>query len=195
MMRLIVESHATPDRERPCGLPLRNLTSELRADFFLDPLVRMITKTMGHGTYARYTDDFLIFGDDKAALHALREGIAAHLAESRLTFAADKTQVMGTGEGVPFCGFVFFRGTRPRVLGATKRRFEARRRRLARQDRIARLGVAVRSWYAFSAEGNTKGLRRAWSRPRRMWMPSTCGPGSPNIRVDSRAFVVEAPQK
>jgi len=146
MMRLIVESHATPDRERPCGLPLGNLTSQIWANFFLDPLDHWVTETMRHGAYARYTDDFLLFGDDKAVLGRLRMGIAAHLAESRLAFAAGKTRVMATREGVPFCVFVFFPGLRPRVLGATKRRFEARRRRLARQGRIARRGVAVRSW-------------------------------------------------
>ena len=56
---------------------------------------------------------------------------------------------------------------RQRVLGATKRRFEARRRRLARCGDIARLGVAVRSRYPVSCEGNSEGLRRVWSRPQR----------------------------
>jgi len=171
MMRHIVESHATPGRDLPCGLPLGNLTSQLWANFYLDPLDHWITETMGRGAYARYTDDFLIFGDDKAALHDLREGIAAHLAESRLEFAADKTRVMATREGVPFCGFVFRAALRPRVLGATKRRFEARRRRLVRRGEIARLGAAVRSWYPFSREGNSEGLRRVWSRPQRRWRP------------------------
>lgn len=145
MMRLIVESHATPDRDRPCGLPLGNLTSQLWANFFLDPLDHWITEEEGFGAYARYTDDFLIFGDDKAALHTLRDGIAAQLAESRLEFAANKTRVMATREGVPFCGFVFSPALRTRVIGATKRRFKARRHRLGRQRQIARLGVAVRS--------------------------------------------------
>jgi len=155
------------DGEPPPLRPLGNLTSQLWANFYLDPLDHWITETMGHGAYARYTDDFLIFGDDKAALHALCEGIAAHLAESRLEFATDKTRVMATREGLPFCGFVFSPGLRPRILGATKRRFVARRNRLRNDGEIARLGTAVRSWYAFSAEGNSTGLRRAWSRRRR----------------------------
>lgn len=167
MMRLIVESHSTPGRDRPCGLPLGNLTSQLWANFYLDPLDHWITETMGHGAYARYTDDFLIFGDDKEALHDLRLRLSGHLAESRLEFAADKTRVMATREGVPFCGFVFRAALRARVLGATKRRFEARRRRLVRRGEIARLGAAVRSWYPFSRERNSEGLRRVWSRPQR----------------------------
>jgi len=162
MMRLIVASHATPNRDRPRGLPLGNLTSQLWANFFLDPLDHWITETTGHGAYARYTDDFLVFGDDKAALHGLREGIAAHLADSRLEFALNKTRVMATREGVPFCGFVFRPGRRPRVLGVTNRRFETRRRTLAKGREMTRLGVAVRSWYAFSREGNATGLRRTW---------------------------------
>ena len=42
--------------------------------------------------------------------------------------------------------------------------------RLRNNGKIARLGVAVRSWYAFSREGNTTGLRRAWSRRRRLYL-------------------------
>jgi hypothetical protein len=145
------------------GLPLGNLTSQLWANFFLDPLDHWITETMRFGAYARYTDDFLIFGDDKTALHELRTGIESHLAALRLEVAAEKTRVMTTSEGVPFCGFVFRPGLLPRVLGATKRRFEQRRSRLTRNRDIFALSQAVGSWYAFSREGNTLGLRRAYA--------------------------------
>ncbi len=161
---LIVDSHATPGRNRPCGLPLGNLTSQLWANFFLDPLDHWITEELRHGAYARYTDDFLIFSDDKAALHALRGRIETHLAAMRLELAATKTRVMATREGVPFCGFRFLPGLRPRVLGATKRRFEKRRAHLFRvKAPLARLSAAVFAWYQFSREGNTEGLRRAYS--------------------------------
>ena len=163
VMRLIVNSHATSDRKRPCGLPLGNLTSQLWANFFLDPLDHWITEAMRFGAYARYTDDFLIFADDKAALHELRVGIESHLAELRLELAENKTRLMDTQEGVPFCGFVVRPGLRPRVLGATKRRFEQRRSRLTRTRDFFALSQAVVSWYAFSREGNTIGLRRAYS--------------------------------
>ena len=163
LMSLILDSHATPQQESPCGLPLGNLTSQLWANFYLDGIDHWITETLRFGAYARYTDDFLIFGDDKAALHELRAGIAAHLTTLRLELAAEKTRLMQTSEGVPFCGFVFRPGLRPCVLGATKRRFEQRRARLMHERDFPALKESVVSWYAFSREGNTIGLRRAYS--------------------------------
>jgi len=53
MMRLIVESHSTPDRDRPCGLPLGNLTSQIWANFFLDPLVRLRCRRQHDGAARR----------------------------------------------------------------------------------------------------------------------------------------------
>jgi len=150
------------------GLPLGNLTSQLWANFFLDPLDHWITETKHFGAYARYTDDFLIFADDKAVLHELRAGIEEHLAELRLELAAEKTRLMTTGAGVPFCGFIFRPGLRPRVLGTTKRRFEQRRARLACGRDFLRLTQAVVSWYAFSREGNSAGLRRAYASERNL---------------------------
>ena len=67
-------------------------------------------------------------------------------------------------EGVPFCGFRFMPGLRPRVLGATKRRFEKRKRRLLESKAgLAELGKSVFAWYQFSREGNSYGLRRCYA--------------------------------
>jgi hypothetical protein len=65
---------------------------------------------------------------------------------------------------VPFCGFRFLPELRPRILGATKRRFEARRRLLARQREFHKLTQSVFAWYQFSREANSRGLRRAYAR-------------------------------
>ncbi len=163
LMCLILDSHATPAQESCCGLPLGNLTSQLWANFYLDSLDHWINTEMKFGAYARYTDDFLIFNNDKAALWDLHAAIITQLTALRLQLAMPKSKLMQTDEGVPFCGFVFRPGLRPRVLGATKRRFEQRRSRLARSRDIFALSQAVVSWYAFSREGNTVGLRRAYA--------------------------------
>jgi hypothetical protein len=149
---------------RPRGLPIGNLTSQLWANFYLDPLDHWVTESRRHGAYLRYTDDFLLFGDDKARLWELRAGIAEQLARVRLKLAEPKSRLLATREGVPYCGFRFLPGLRPRVLGATKRRFERRRRVLARRRDFARLTPLVFAWYQFSREGNTHGLRRAYGR-------------------------------
>ncbi|MEY2881174.1 MAG: hypothetical protein RLZZ15_3554 [Verrucomicrobiota bacterium] len=150
--------------ERPRGLPIGNLTSQLWGNFHLDALDHALAEREGHGAYLRYTDDFLLFGDDKARLWELRGIVVRELAAVRLKLAEPKSRLLATGEGVPFCGFRFLPGLRPRVLGATKRRFEARRRRWARQgsgwtERVR----GTQAWYAFSREGNTAGLRRAYA--------------------------------
>lgn len=150
---------------RPRGVPIGNLTSQLWGNFYLDALDHWITETKRHGAYLRYTDDFLVFSEDKARLWELRAGIAAHLAGGRMKLAEPKSRLLATVEGIPFCGFRFFPGLRPRILGATKRRFQRGRRGLACQRDFSRLTRSVFAWYQFSREGNTEGLRRIYARP------------------------------
>ena len=153
--------------QRPRGVPIGNLTSQLWGNFFLDSLDHLITEGLAHGAYLRYTDDFLLFGDDKERLWSLRGTIVEHLACLRLKLSEPKSRLLTTSEGVPFCGFCFYPDRRPRVLGATKRRFEQRRDRWIRLRQVRRLSQTVFAWYQFSREGNTHGLRKAYSVPRR----------------------------
>ena len=150
--------------ERQHGLPIGNLTSQLWGNFYLDGLDHLITERERHGDYVRYTDDMLVFADSKVRLWELREVIREELVALRMKLAEPKSRLLAAREGVAFCGFLFFPGVRPRILGATKRRFEARRHRLFHQKTPwSRIGVSVFSWYQFSREGNTEGLRRAYS--------------------------------
>jgi retron-type reverse transcriptase len=151
---------------RPRGLPIGNLTSQLWGNYYLDALDHWLTETCRHGACVRYTDDFLVFSRDKTCLRELRHGIIAQLAGVRLRLAQPKSRVLATREGVPFCGFRFLPGLRPRILGATKRRFERRRTAWARQRAFRRLTATVFAWYQFSREANSAGLRRAYVRAR-----------------------------
>ncbi|MEI6341468.1 MAG: RNA-directed DNA polymerase [Verrucomicrobiota bacterium] len=152
---------------RPRGLPIGNLTSQLWANFYMDPLDHWVTETQAHGEYIRYTDDFLLFGNSKERLWELHSGIVEFLARLRLQLARPKSRLMATAEGVPFCGFRFLPSVQPRVLGATKRRFEARRLHAFRTRDFRSFGRTVAAWYAFSREGNSLGLRRAYAMRRR----------------------------
>jgi len=152
---------------RPRGVPIGNLTSQWWGNFYLDDLDHWLVENQRHGDYLRYTDDFLLFGDDPERLWDLRSGIAEQLATVRLQLAELKSRLLATREGVPFCGFRFLPGLRPRILGATKRRFERRRRQLARAKDFPRLTQFVFAWYQFSREGNAEGLR--WSYARYSW--------------------------
>jgi hypothetical protein len=147
------EVHQQGINRRSCG-----------SRFYLDGLDHRITEVEQHGDYLRYTDDFLLFGDDKARLWDLRAAIVEQLASLRLRLAEPKSRLLATREGVPFCGFRFQQGLRPRVLGATKRRFEQRRSFWFKRRDFGRLGATIFAWYQFSREGNSEGLRRAYVR-------------------------------
>jgi retron-type reverse transcriptase len=161
LARRIIEGHAaTPGR----GLPIGNLTSQLWGNFMLDEMDHWITEELRIGAYARYTDDFLLFADDKARLWDAWADIIGKLGEIRLHLAEPKSRLLKCSEGVPFCGFRFLPGLRPRVLGATKRRFEKRKRRLIKSAvGLAELSRSVFAWYQFSREGNTYGLRKEYT--------------------------------
>lgn len=143
-------------------MPIGNLTSQLWGNLFLNSLDHTITERWRHGAMLRYTDDFLIFGNDAASLCAMKNNIAEELVGMRLALAEPKSRVLTTREGVPFCGFRFQPGVLPRVLGATKRRFERRKAGLVKKRLYRLITRTVFSWYQFSREGNAEGLRRAY---------------------------------
>lgn len=163
----LISSHQTHGTERPCGLPIGNLTSQFWGNFYLDGLDHAITEQERHGAYLRYTDDFLIFSDDKARLWELQKRVETELNAVRLKLSEPKSRLLTTAEGVPFCGFLFYPGARQRVLGATKKRFEARQRHQRQTRADPRLITqSVFAWYQFSKEGNTEGLRRSYAQSR-----------------------------
>ena len=87
------------------------------------------------------------------------------LRKVRLRLAEPKSRLHACREGIPFCGFRMRPSLQPRILGATKRRFEKRRYDLyAKGMRGRELTLRIFSWYQFSREGNTEGLRRAYVR-------------------------------
>lgn len=159
---------------RPHGLPIGNLTSQLWANAFLDPLDHRVKEEWRAPAYARYTDDWLLWHDDKGFLWDMKERIRAWLESRRLCLHPDKTQVMRTEDGVPFLGFRFFPKHRPRVLGATKRRFERRSRRHRALVVAGRLDTqwaarSASSWRQFAVYGNSKGLIEEYGRAGFGW--------------------------
>ena len=151
------------------GLPIGNLTSQLWGNFYLDEMDHLIKERLGAVGYARYTDDWLMWADDKARLMHMRDSITTYLGEIRLALNERKTSIMKTVYGVPFLGFRFFPSGRPHVLSCTKRRFERRTRRQQWAVSIGRLSSAglatsVTGWRRFSEYGNVTGLWRTYRR-------------------------------
>lgn len=153
--------------ERLRGLPIGNLTSQLWANLYLDRLDHVIREDLRASGYVRYTDDFILWSDDKGCLWDCRDRIAAELERERLRLHPVKTRILPAWCGVPFLGFRFFPGHAPRLLGECKRRFERRMRRGMKAVRAGRLAMdavrkSARGWQAFADYGNVKGLYRQY---------------------------------
>ena len=156
----------TPHARRR-GLPIGNLTSQIWANFYLDRMDHHIKEKLRAPAYARYTDDWLLWSDDKGFLHACQGALTELLQTERLRLHPVKTRIMACREGVPFLGFRFFPGHAPRLLGTTKRRFERRTRRqwaayCAGLFPFEKLRVSAFGWTQFSRYGNVKGLLAAY---------------------------------
>jgi len=64
---------------RARGLPIGNLTSQLWANLYLDRLDHLVREELRVPGYVRYTDDFILWADDKAFLHACLNRISREL--------------------------------------------------------------------------------------------------------------------
>lgn len=161
----IIESHRTETAPQPCGLPIGNLTSQLWGNFYLDAMDHLITEQHQHGARIRATR--MTFGPSPMTKHGCgRCGRSSWSTWPAFiyTLPSPKSRRLTTREGVPFCGFLFRPGVQPRVLGATKRRFEQRVYR-QRGEKVAlrRIGQSALAWYQFSKRGIPKGPRRAYA--------------------------------
>ncbi len=159
-VRVSASGGRPPSMGRVGAMPRGNRSCTARAKRSPNRPDHALVEGERHGAYVRYTDDFLLFGDDRRELWRLRGRVVEELARVRLKLAVPKSRLLATREGVPFCGFLFRPGLAPRVIGATKRRFHGRLRGLIGQRRIREASSLVRAWFAFSMEGNSLGLRR-----------------------------------
>jgi len=150
---------------RPRGLPIGNLTSQFWANVYLNELDMFVKHKLRCLAYLRYMDDFLLFSDDKAQLHAWKAAIADFLANRlRLTLHPKKSLVFPVKVGVDFCGFRTY-PTHRRLRRSSVRRFvqRFRRQRAAyRQGELSldALNTSVQSWIAHANHGDTWRLRR-----------------------------------
>jgi hypothetical protein len=148
---------------RKRGLPLGNQTSQFFANVYLDPLDQWMTRTARARRYVRYVDDFLVFGDSKAALTDVACGIEKALSGLRLCLHAGKSRVYRSRDGVPFLGWLIFPG-RARLDRRNVVQFRRRMRRLqedfaAGEIELDQVQHRVRAWIAHAAHGNTMRLR------------------------------------
>ena len=102
LLRHIIDSY-------PEGIPIGNLTSQLFANIYLDPLDRYIKQDLRRRYYLRYVDDFLILGESKDDLKKVLDQITVFLSEHlKLELHPKKVRIFPTWLGVDFVGYVVF---------------------------------------------------------------------------------------
>lgn len=151
---------------RPRGLPVGNQTSQFWANCYLDPLDHFVKDQLGCRAYLRYVDDFLLFADDKAALHRWKAAIISFLATHlRLALHERASVVTPVFVGIPLLGYRVYadhrRLRRRNGLAFARRLRMMRRRYCAGQMESANVTARVRGWVAHAAHADTFGLRRS----------------------------------
>jgi retron-type reverse transcriptase len=145
---------------RPRGLPIGNLTSQLWANCYLNPFDHFVKRELSCPAYLRYVDDFLLFGDDKKQLWRWREAILKRLERFRLTIHEENALVRPVTDGIPFLGFIIFpeyRRLKPRKGYAFRRKLW----HLLKTGQAEKIQPSVRGWINHARYGDTFGLRRA----------------------------------
>jgi retron-type reverse transcriptase len=150
--------------ERRRGLPIGNLTSQLFANWMLDPLDHFVKEGLRAPGYVRYMDDLLVFSDSKAYLRSVAVDVSRFLAALRLRLHAAKTKTVPVERGFNFLGFRVYPGRR-RLTSRTKarqmRKLRALRHALASGERSGtEVGASIRCMVAHAAWG---GGRAFWA--------------------------------
>ncbi len=155
---------------RPRGLPIGNLTSQIWANVYLNELDQFVKRQLRCKAYVRYVDDFLLFADNKSQLWAWKAAIVEFLHALRLTLHEKSSTVYPVANGIPFLGFRLYPAYRllKRKNGVNfQRRLKRNYRAYARGElTLNSLNQRVRGWIAHAGYADTWGLRRSlFSRP------------------------------
>lgn len=101
-----------------CGLPIGNLTSQVFANFYLNPFDHFMKKELGLAYYGRFVDDFIVVHECGNHLKSLIPIIKSILKkEFNLTLHPKKTYLQHCSKGTPFLGVII----KPNRIYAGKR--------------------------------------------------------------------------
>jgi len=118
-----------------CGLPIGNFTSQVFANFYLNPFDHYIKTILNMRYYGRYVDDFVIVHQDKDFLKSLITKIRDYLkGELHLTLHPNKIYLQHYTKGVKFLGVVI-KPNRIYIANRTKGNFY---QAIQKQNKIAR---------------------------------------------------------
>lgn len=150
------------------GLPIGNLTSQLFANVFLNPLDHFVKEVLRERWYGRYMDDFLIIHPDKAHLKEVRGQIRQFLEDSlKLSLHQRKTIIQNVGNGVPFVGYRIFYD-HVLIRGSTLLRF---RKNYRSKQKLVQMGKIDREKFAQTEQSFGGHLKHAnaWNLRRKLF--------------------------
>jgi hypothetical protein len=166
-----VQYHFTGDDlltplQRPHGLPIGSLTSQLWANAYLSPLDHLLASHLGLGSFVRYCDDILVFDDDPGRLEDALRHLLAGSEALRLRLHPVKTRLFRTTDPVSFLGFVLQRhgdAVRIRLRHDNVERMRQRVRHMKLLYATGALGPEevlsrLRAWLAHAGHGHTQRL-------------------------------------
>jgi hypothetical protein len=122
-----------------------------------------VQRELRPGTYVRYVDDFLLFGDDQRELREMRASLEEFLQAQRLRIHGRKSRVYRTRDGVTFLGWRVF-PDRVRLVRTNVVRWRRRMKLMADayrrgEMRLEDVTARVRAWIAHALHGDTRKLR------------------------------------
>jgi len=98
------------------GMPIGNLTSQMFANLYLDPLDHFVKERLRVRHYVRYMDDFVLLADDAAQARGWRREVETFL-HDRLALRLNPRRVVlaPLAEPADFLGYVHFADGRVRI--------------------------------------------------------------------------------
>jgi len=164
----LIHSLITHGGERPGkGMPIGNLTSQLFANLYLDPLDHFVKETLRARHYIRYMDDFLLLADDREQARAWLRSVRGLLRE-QLLLDFNPRRVVIAPLWVPrdFVGYVHHVGGQTRVRRRSVRRLWRRlpaleERLLAGEITWDTVRSSVASWFGLARHADTFHLSAA----------------------------------
>ncbi len=118
------------------GLPIGNLTSQLFANVYLNPLDHLVNESLQEHSYGRYMDDFFIIHPDIGHLVKARQEIKDYLQDTlHLTLHPKKSAITNVKDGVAFVGYRIFYDhvlVRSNTLQRFQRKYQATKKLVAK---------------------------------------------------------------
>jgi retron-type reverse transcriptase len=146
--------------DRPRGLPIGNLTSQLWANCYMNSFDHCVRRELGCAAYLRYVDDFLLFGDDKSEIMNWRDAIVVRLEKLRLTLHKGSAHPRPVSAGISFLGFRIFPDYR-RVKQRKGFAFRRKLRHLLRSAGRETVRASVQGWINHVRYADTFHLRQS----------------------------------